>query len=784
MAEYPPDDSAKPFDPKASFEEAKKGYSAMGKRLKLAGEDPGEFEGKAWKGANEMFDRVAKLARAYPKAKAAKSKDRIENAMTRQVEDLNSVRRERVYAEAAAAEKEQTRFTPEEREQVISDTLQNIDALSPAGQEQHVDIDLDAGLETGADVEALKASLQQEAQQQVAERTADNTEALKKGESINDPKSSALNRAIAQGQARLDARQAPAKSEPATLPTQESAGQTPTFDIDKANAEGPAVWRKSEEMTRKEAQEELQRLVAEATAKADAEKETKQEKEPATPGEMLAVRSQELDAGLAKMGKVESGFRRLGEKYNKMGWKTKIAVGLTLGVGAGIASGASLPAAFACLTGVAAQRVAGLSTAFLKFEKSELEKGGTHAKEKAMVKAILFSAGMTLAMSELIREVSQSDWAAHVREWLGDKLGHHAAAPMASQTSEAPTLAPHASSVPDATPPPAPPEVPQAAATAAPAAEAAPAVAAPAPIAEAPVVSVGASSHGYEGMLKDLIKQLPDQPPAGMQANSDIERLFDAKAHPEKINGVIHRLAMDHKFFGEGGSVVIDKSAHLSIGADGALHFSDAAHGDIVNAAEGMKLSGAPHIEAPVPSAPVPEDAHIEAQPPPSVETNDLTAAQEAHEAAVNAANVPTPAPALAPEAPVVHDGSGNAIRDGSGNLIHSGSYEQAADVVRNNYGLDVPVKETHLYIDSAGTKVFAFGGTAEARLEVMTKYLTTHPNEVIYAADDSGKYRVAWGVVDGRLISGAPIKNTGITSFFSAFAKPPELDDFARLIR
>ena len=49
------------------------------------------------------------------------------------------------------------------------------------------------------------------------------------------------------------------------------------------------------------------------------------------------------------------------------------------------------------------------------------------------------------------------------------------------------------------------------------------------------LTTVGASSHGYEGMLKDLIKQLPDKPPTDMKAGSDLAKLFEAKANPESI---------------------------------------------------------------------------------------------------------------------------------------------------------------------------------------------------------------------------------------------------------
>ncbi|MEK7187474.1 MAG: hypothetical protein AAB691_01340, partial [Patescibacteria group bacterium] len=118
----------------------------------------------------------------------------------------------------------------------------------------------------------------------------------------------------------------------------------------------------------------------------------------------FAKRPGELDREAQKRG-LESFFRSLGEKYNKLSWKSKLAVGLGLGVGTALFSSASLPAAIACMSGIAIQRTAGMASMFLKFEKnSHEEKWG---KEKAMGKAVLQTAFMTAGMLVLIAGVKE-----------------------------------------------------------------------------------------------------------------------------------------------------------------------------------------------------------------------------------------------------------------------------------------------------------------------------------------------------------------------------------------
>lgn len=59
--------------------------------------------------------------------------------------------------------------------------------------------------------------------------------------------------------------------------------------------------------------------------------------------EHLAHRLSELNGEARQEGAVGQSFRLLGERYDKLDRKTKLAVGLTLGLGAGALSAVSLP---------------------------------------------------------------------------------------------------------------------------------------------------------------------------------------------------------------------------------------------------------------------------------------------------------------------------------------------------------------------------------------------------------------------------------------------------------
>lgn len=211
--------------------------------------------------------------------------------------------------------------------------------------------------------------------------------------------------------------------------------------------------------------------------------------------ENLKERSGELDAEAAKMGGLEKLFRSWGEDYNKLGWKTKLGLGLGLGIGAGALSFVSLPAAVACLSNIALQRIAGMSSAFLKYENSTQD--GKWKKEVAMAKAMgqagLMTGGMMLlveGVKEGVQYAKETDLGEKMGEWFGNVRGywHNVFSPEAAPAAEVS----HSVGTTEVVPPPGP---------------AAPEIA-PHP---APVASVGESVAPVPAETP-VVPQTPEQP--------------------------------------------------------------------------------------------------------------------------------------------------------------------------------------------------------------------------------------------------------------------------------
>ncbi|MHB8860223.1 MAG: hypothetical protein ACYC48_00605 [Minisyncoccota bacterium] len=449
-------------------------------------------------------------------------------------------------------------------------------------------------------------------------------------------------------------------------------------------------------------------------------------------------RLRDLDVEARETGVVEKTFRSLGERYNKYGWKTKMAVGLSLGVGAGVGAAVSMPLAFACLSGIAAQRVAGMGSMFLKYEKSSQD--GKWKKEKAMGKAIVYTAGMTGAMmllSEGVKEgieyANQHDWLGHM---LGHMLGHHVQATEMHSPAAAAAAGAHA---------------PEAAVAA-----------------HAEMPTVGASAHGYEGMMKDLWHQLQEKHvtlPANADPHSDLARLL--AADKGSLDKVVHQLAADpkHAFFHGGASVRIDSGAHMTIGNDGQLHFSDAAHADIVHAPPGMPATPVYHEaivqRAEAPAAPVEAPAHAEPVTPPVEAVSPSTAPQAApvHAEVVPPARgedwyseqsvTPTHAAAHTPHT------AGHAEAP-----AHAEATVQPAEhpgFAPNSFGIKVPLNESHIYADTGGKHLFAFGGGAGVETQAQEYALKNHASVFV---DKSYKFlglintpRVIEYTPDGQLV-------------------------------
>ncbi|NNM84052.1 hypothetical protein HKL94_02440 [Candidatus Parcubacteria bacterium] len=457
--------------------------------------------------------------------------------------------------------------------------------------------------------------------------------------------------------------------------------------------------------------------------------------------EELIRRSNELDIQAERIGKIEEVFRSLGERYNKYGWKTKLAVGVSLGVGAAAFSTVSLPAAIACMSGIAAQRIAGMATMYLKFEKGASHNGKNEerflqwgSKEKAMMKAILYTVLMGVAVKEGVELASQSSWGDAVHEWLRSHypFGHTEAPPAQHQVRAAvvrPEMHKPAVTIETSTP-----EMPSIAAT---------------------------PGHGYEYMTKRLWEQLQKEhlDPSRYPRGSDIRRLLEANAG--SIDKVVHQIAADpqHGFFHpDGTSVLIEPSAHMTINAAGQIHMSDSINA--VRAPEGMPVTPAYH----------PTEAPVHTEEPP-VHEPTTTLPSQAHTTPIL---LGAPTHSHLAEIPLTPHNS--PIAGGVPTVGH--------EIITNRFDLQIPVSEAHIYTDPSAAHLFVYGGSPETQADAIQKYLTLHPHSVVYGADNTHTYRIPFYLLGGKVTAGPPVQTRGFLGFFQSWVKAPGPNNLKKLIQ
>jgi hypothetical protein len=318
----------------------------------------------------------------------------------------------------------------------------------------------------------------------------------------------------------------------------------------------------------------------------------------------LEQRKAELDTEALQLGSKEgSWIKAIGEQYNKIPFKYKLAVGLTLTAAAGIGTAFAAPALlYSSVIGLAAQRVAGGLGMFVKFDDrliaTQSETHGMSETERqswAAAQSLVYGVLMGKMVQLGVEAAGHAIDASGLHDWVIAHWPGHAA-PI------------------DVAPPPGPLEtgmslehemdmsmIPQ-----------------------TPDVSVHASAgHGYEFMVKRLWEQLQDKglDPSQYAENSDLHRLLTTDA--AHIDQVVHQIAADpqHHFFNaDGTSVLMKPEDVMTIGPDGQIHVGGPSHFDVVQAPEGaattppynpeaaqapeMESPAAPHTEILTDSAP------------------------------------------------------------------------------------------------------------------------------------------------------------------------------------
>lgn len=526
-----------------------------------------------------------------------------------------------------------------------------------------------------------------------------------------------------------------------------------------------------EDGTPKEWKERLRSLISSAK-----EKVTPSGERAEKMRKYLAGRAEALGETAKKYGPgVEAFIRAKGEEYNKLSLTKKLLIGGVLGVGAAAFSTVSTPLATAFAINLGIQRVAGMSSMFLKIEKYLQDHKGKNIgmgplriqdekiKGAAAFGAIAYTAFMGAAIGESVRVASESSYGQAVHEWLGRMLEHRPASISGiSKDAPAPAPAPAASA-------------PTSAASAA----GAPQASEVSGVASIDVKATG--GRGYEYMAKRLWEQLQEKNiklPSGANPNSDLAKLLDA--NKDSIDTLVHQLAQKNEIFKDGGaSARINLDSHMSIDTNGNISLSNIDTGKVTPPYHTEASTGGNSPEA-IASA----QAHFAEQargtPHPALERYENFGPGD------RASSVPAEGPAgiaggTATEVTVNPESSGEDI------LIRT---QEPAPVIEksfvvNTFGLTVPLGEAHVYAGPTGENaVYAFGGDKKVRLEAIFDYLSAHPTATVIAADETEKYRAVWSMKDGKMTSSEPLKKTGFLGIFNTLMDPPHPGELAKLIK
>jgi hypothetical protein len=436
----------------------------------------------------------------------------------------------------------------------------------------------------------------------------------------------------------------------------------------------------------------------------------------------------------------------MSEKYNKLNWKSKLAIAGILIAGVSLTS-TTLPIASAMLSGMLyGQRVVG-GIGFAMNRRKALDAkiaanpdhwlAGKSERVKntyATALAAVYMGGTAFAVHEGVEALN----ALGVNEWLGNMLGHHPAASEVVPASRPITGLPHA------------PEISQM-----PAAAAAGEAAAQASVPEVPAVMIHAQSgRGYEFMAKQLWEQLHSQDidASKFDAGSDIHKLLTAT--PETINEVVHRIASDpqHGFFNpDGTSAIIRPTDVLTIGANGQVLLmtpddviahapvggptTPSYHPEMSSTVERLPLSpdgivppdtSAAALEdqdlgtsVETPEAGSPEDApplqEVKLVSPESITTVDLTGAQDLAETPATSETLPS--------APTI---------------------EHMEEFINQNK-LPIDPLQGHVFQDKSGA-LLAYGNDFGARFDAAQEFARANPNTSVWVqAEKPVFYEGAW---------------------------------------
>ncbi len=443
----------------------------------------------------------------------------------------------------------------------------------------------------------------------------------------------------------------------------------------------------------------------------------------------LEARSKALDAEAKGLGpKVEGFIRSIGEDYNKLSFKKKVALGALLGVGAAVSSGVSAPLAAAFAVNLGLQRAAGMASMFMKFEKhlqdtvEGVSKGllgrqewyqnifrGSSEKQRKVTAAVMalgYSAGMSVAIGEAVKLGSESAAGEAVHEWL---KSHY------------------------------------------------------------PFGTTGAAVTGTAA-----VDAAPSPDEIGTTHTPEVSPVAEASVAPEHAVAASASVTPPVEM-----PTVSAPTAHMTIGAsgqispDGATPITDEAFGLYHDASQEINpLTGLVNEQTPAP---------VETHVPTPVVHDTAESVTTADGTAVQAESVPMPDEAPPPPTEVPLPEKIPLVDITSNPELISQAPTAVVNEVVNQAGLRVSIDVPHVYSGLGGVDTFVYGGSSSERAKVILEYLTQNPDKVIFSADDSGTYRIPWHLVEGEVAPEMPMRTGGFLGFSSSWMEAPKPDEFAQ---
>ena len=440
----------RPFDPRNLTEGARKSYVQIGEELRAQGVEPSDLTPPVFAPANAKIDEIYKLADAYrvetdPKKKRSisirmrRAKDALEGGVVEGVEEHVRTTEAARALFAAAAKSVEPPAVPVPEAQKPVKAIDKNEFAAPQYGKGSMQKEMDALSEIPPATQKLEVEEQEAIDERIAAAHIEEVPIVAESEPLPSVFHHNRREPVPKKEAAPETLEVQLEEAPSSKKSEQNIGRVRAKKMGPDNFEY-VTFTPVPEGTPKELRQKLRELIM-GTKGAEGKVEKKVGLGERLKG-YLTNRSGALDAKAAEMGVTEKGFRWLGEQYDKLGWRPKLAVGLSLGVGMGVGAAISLPLALTCLAGATVQRSFGFSSAFLKYEKSVQD--GKWKKEIAMTKAVGQAALMTGGMLLL------AEGAKEATEWLRQYLSSaHAEAPVAEVQPPPAVMAeaPHAEAV-------------------------------------------------------------------------------------------------------------------------------------------------------------------------------------------------------------------------------------------------------------------------------------------------------------------------------------------------